>query len=72
MEGQKEGVDYVVTPYAIDDPELGRIVYGANDRVPMADAVKYGLVAAPKKRTSPRTTKKAPAEDRSRKSAGNR
>lgn len=39
-----EGVDFVIAPHAITDHDLGRNVYGAGDRVPMADAVKYGLV----------------------------
>lgn len=64
----EEGVDYVIAPHAIEDTELGKNVYGAQDRVPMADAIKYGLVV----KTAPRKSKKAPAASRVRKSAGNR
>lgn len=70
MEGQVEGVDYVLAPYAIEDSELERIVYGAGDRVPMADAIKYGLVTETK--SKPRTSKKAPAANRARKKSGDR
>lgn len=79
--------EFVIAPQAIEDPELERIVYGAGDRVPMDDAVKYGLVEAPAKaKRAPRPssppppnpsgakTKRArkPAEDRARKPAENR
>lgn len=39
-----EGVDFVISPGVIVDYELERHVYGTGDRVPMADAIKYGLV----------------------------
>lgn len=63
----EEGVDYVIAPYAIADEELHRNVYGVGDRVPMADAIKYGLVAKParaKKATANRARK--PSENRSK------
>jgi hypothetical protein len=43
------GVDFVYAPHAIYDrtPGVERSVYGAGDPVPMADAIRYGLVAAP-------------------------
>jgi hypothetical protein len=70
----KEGVDYVVTPHAISDKALGRKVYGAGDRVPMADAIKYGLVDAPTepapdetaKSKRGRRAKHGPDEDRAK------
>lgn len=79
----KEGIDFVIAPKAISDPELERKVYGAGDRVPMADAVKYGLVAGPKKepaQPAPRGKRKAgasrarkgPEQDRARKPAEDR
>lgn len=63
-----EGKDFVVAPYAVEDTELGRMVYGSGDRVPMDDAVKYGLVA----KSSPRKSKREPAENRARKSSRTR
>lgn len=39
------GKDYVIAPHRIVDRERGRVMYGTGDRVPLADAVKYGLVA---------------------------
>ena len=38
------GEDYVIAPHKIVDPVIERVVYGTGDRVPMADAIKYGLV----------------------------
>lgn len=40
---------FVVTPNRIVDHDLGRVVYGANDRVPLSDAIKYGLIPKPRK-----------------------
>lgn len=37
---------HVIAPHRIVDHELGRVLYGTGDRVPWADAVKYGLVPA--------------------------
>lgn len=64
-----EGEDYVIAPHAIADSDLQRNVYGAGDRVPIDDAVKYGLV----KKTA-KTTKRAKkaAEDRAKKPSENR
>lgn len=68
-----EGVDWVRAPHAIHDPALERNVYGSQDRVPMADAIKYGLVPAPPAPTEPSTEPKRgrrarrPAEDREKK-----
>jgi hypothetical protein len=79
MEGQIEGRDYVVAPHAISDPELGRKPYGAGDKVPWADAVKYGLVTEKDRLPDPdappakgKRAKKGPAEDRARKKAEDR
>lgn len=47
MANQLAGVDFVYAPHAITDRALGRVVFGAGDPVPMADAVRYGLVDAP-------------------------
>lgn len=72
MEG-KVGVDFVIAPHAIPDPVLERHVYGAGDRVPMADAIKYGLVAAPAA-TEPEKPKRGArrkrADNRSRENLG--
>lgn len=35
---------YVITPHRIVDTELQRVVYSTGDRVPIEDAVKYGLI----------------------------
>lgn len=62
-----EGVDWVTAPLGgIIDTERNRIVYVAGSRVPMDDAIKYGLVDPPKARA------KKPAEDRAKKPAENR
>jgi hypothetical protein len=65
------GKNFVIAPHRIVDHELERVMYGTGDRVPIADAVKYGLVPAadapavdvqpeqPRKRG-----RKAPAETR--------
>lgn len=70
-----EHIDYVIAPHRVDDPELGP-VYGVGDRVPMADAIKYGLVAKPKKKIPPPPPKgkrsKKPSHDRARKPSENR
>lgn len=58
-----EGVDWVTTPAAIVDADRNRIVYVAGSRVPMADAVKYGLVDKRAKKPAEDRAKK-PAEDR--------
>lgn len=49
MAGQLAGIDFVYAPEAIYDrtPGVERCVYGAGDPVPMADAVRFGLVAGP-------------------------
>ena len=47
MANQLAGIDFVYAPHAITDPTLERVVFGAGDPVPMADAVRYGLVDAP-------------------------
>lgn len=60
--------EFVEAPHAIEDTELERIVYGPGDKVPMADAIKYGLV----EKTSPRKSKAEPAEDRAKKPKANR
>lgn len=68
MAGQTEGVDYVIAPHAIQDPDLERNVYGAGDKVPMDDAVKYGLVEKP----SASRAKKGPEENRAKKTGSTR
>lgn len=65
-----EGVDWVTTPHALVDSERNRIVYVAGSRVPMDDAVKFGLVA--KKPKTEKRAKKGPAEDRAKKPDKNR
>lgn len=64
---EQEGVDYVIAPHVIHDPELERNVYGAGDKVPMADAKKYGLVG---KKSTARAKK--PASNRARKPSEDR
>jgi hypothetical protein len=69
--------DHVIATERIVDEELQRVVYSPGDRVPMDDALKYGLVkksAAKKaaKKQAPSKGKRAPAEDRARKPSGNR
>lgn len=39
--------DYVIAPHRIVDPVLERVMYGTGERVPLADAVKYGLIDEP-------------------------
>lgn len=62
---------YIIAPHRIVDHDLGRVVYGTGDRVPIEDAVKYGLVEAtvdPDVKPEPRPKgKRRPAEDRARK-----
>lgn len=57
-----DGVDWVTTPRTIVDHN--RVVYVAGSRVPIDDAVKYGLVD--------KRAKKGPAEDRAKKPAEDR
>lgn len=63
-----EGQEFVLAPHAIEDTELERIVFSPGDKVPMDQAIKYGLV----EQTSPRKSKAKPAEDRAKKPAANR
>lgn len=60
LAGQLAGVDFVYAPRAIYDrtPGVERCVYGAGDPVPMADAIRYGLVAAPEERPEPQPAKR--------------
>lgn len=51
------GRDFVYAPHAIADPALERVVYGAGDPVPMADAIRFGLVAAPEPAPQPAPVK---------------
>lgn len=39
--------DFVIAPHRIIDTERECIAYGTGERVPMADAIKYGLVVGP-------------------------
>jgi hypothetical protein len=74
-----EGTEFVIATERVVDPDTGTIVYGAQDRVPWDDAVRFGLVerpkAAPAKR-QPRKglkrSKKGPVEDRARKPSEDR
>jgi hypothetical protein len=79
----KDKIDYVIAPHAVSGKgkDAGRKIYGAGDKVPMADAVKYGLAKGPakepakpapkgKRRTTARARK--PEQDRARKPADNR
>ena len=72
------GEDYVIAPRTIVDPVLERVVYGIGEHVPMADAIKYGIVdhataavagenppKAPKPKRGQRARK--PGEDRAHK-----
>lgn len=61
-----EGEDYVLAPYAIEDTELERIVYGVGDKVPMADAIKYGLVADQRAQKPKANRARKPKGDRSK------
>lgn len=36
--------NWIPAPHRIVDADLGRVVYGTGDQVPLADAVKYGLI----------------------------
>lgn len=47
MATQIAGRDFVYATERVMDRDLGRVVYGAGDPVPMADAIKYGLVPTP-------------------------
>jgi hypothetical protein len=68
---------HVIAPHRIVDPDLQRVVYSTGQRVPLDDAVKYGLIEAkpdvevvdPKAKPAPKRGKRArkPAEDRARK-----
>lgn len=68
--------DHVIAPHRIVDQELGRVMYGTGDRVPLEDAIKYGLVKKAEKvakKATPRPKgKRAPAEDRAAKPAEDR
>lgn len=35
---------FVIAPHRIVDHEIGRVMYGTGERVPLADAIRYGLV----------------------------
>lgn len=65
-----DGREFVIAPHAVHDPALERNVYGAGDRVPMADAIRYGLVDGPEPaepegpKRGGRRAKRRPAEDR--------
>lgn len=74
MPDGREGIDWVYADRRIDDPELERAVYGVGDRVPMADAIRYGLVDAPKEPAPGQRPKgkRKPAEDRARKPSEDR
>ena len=77
------GEDYVIAPHTIVDPVLERVVYGIGERVPMADAIKYGIVdhatvavagENPPKALKPKRGQRArkPQEDRAHKPAEDR
>lgn len=67
--------DHVIAPHRIVDHELERVVYSTGDKVPMGDAVKYGLIdKAPAKKAAKasKRARKGPAEDRARKKGEDR
>jgi hypothetical protein len=68
----QEPQEYVTADRRVDDPEQGRAVYGVGDRVPMADAVKYGLVDPPQKQPAKAARARKPAADRAKKPAEDR
>lgn len=63
---------HIIATDRIVDDALGRVVYGPGDAVPLADAEKYGLVAADKPKAKKKAAdapakaraKKGPTEDR--------
>lgn len=71
MPGQR-GIDWIYAPHRVDDPDLERAVYGVGDVVPMADAIRYGLVDDPQAvQEEPEAParpkgKRRPPEDRAR------
>lgn len=66
--------DFIIAPHRVVDEELERVVYGTGQRVPMADAIKYGLVkkAPPKAAKKATKGKRGPVEDRARKPSEDR
>lgn len=38
--------NWILAPHRIVDHDLGRVMYGTGDKVPIGDAVKYGLIPA--------------------------
>ena len=38
--------NWIIAPHRVVDEALGRVMYGTGQRVPIADAVKYGLIPA--------------------------
>lgn len=66
MSGQIAGRDFVYAPHALVDPDLERVVYGAGDPVPMPDAIRFGLVAAPE--PAPQSTPAATGRRKRRRS----
>lgn len=67
-------IEYVITPERIVDTEMERVVYSPGARVPMADAIKYGLIdpkakpaETPAKPARKGVRKRKPSEDRARK-----
>lgn len=68
------GRDFVYAPHAVYDEALGRCVYGAQDPVPMADAVRYGLVPGPEPEPeqAPVKGKRRPRRDRAHRPAEDR
>lgn len=74
------GKDYIIAPHRVVDHELERVMYGTGERVPMEDAIKYGLVEPPEVEPEPEPAekpkrpkgKRKPAEDRARKPSEDR
>lgn len=48
--------NYVIAPHRIVDEQLERVVYGTGDKVPLDDAVKYGLIDPPEPEPAPEPT----------------
>lgn len=71
-----EGQDYVIATDRVHDDEHERFVYKAGDKVPIADAIKYGLIdKPPAKKAAAKVSKRAkkgPAEDRAKRKAEDR
>jgi hypothetical protein len=66
--------EHIIASERVVDHELGRVVYSPGDRVPLDDAIRYGLIDKPpaKKAAKRPKGKRKPAEDRARKRSEDR